>query len=515
MAGRSSSALSGGSPPGGRSRPVIVKSVSAAHSRTAAVAMASYIARLDGRATRDTMPKVHDHDGLPVASDRVRQVLATWGLTPDRENLSLMARRRQEEGRGVSDLPPHLRYRRVQARHFVLSAPVEAGEIPLFEVAVAATVRDTFTSWGHQSLWALHLEHGKEVHAHVLIRAEREGGGRLRMQRDGAILDGLRETLAENCRAVGLDVEATRRGDRPELLQMGRESADARGVTPYNGEGRLGLAEKIGRVAPDWLVADGVTMLSRIADREKRRRRGLTGDVTVSVSETGDEGGAQVTGPYAPLYRRLRELRVYDDIGGRDGVVDALWAMDRLRREEWSRRAGRVGKRATSTPLAYWLLRRQPVAFGAVTTAARRLRSDPEILAALKSLPPPGPHQPRLAPGTTPAEQVRLSEYLHLAREARDTARRRRELVLLARGLELGFPMNHEAMSRAIRLRDMAFERGAHSSVPLAETAVGLLSPPATTIVRGGGDGPSPRPEAASTGVAKPNQVHGLDLGID
>ncbi|WP_148293824.1 hypothetical protein [Azospirillum sp. B4] len=443
--------------------------------------MVYYIARMDNRGKGDELPRVFDGDGLPVAREDVPAKFRQWGLTPDAENLSPAARRRREEGRAMTDMPPAARYRNVQARHFVLSAPIGPEQAGQFEAALGATVRDTFAAWGHPTLWAVHVEHGREIHGHVIIKNLRDSGGRLRMRRDGAVLDGLRETLARHCRAVGLDVEATRRADRPEM-QRGLVALGAApdGASPWNSEGRQPIFERLRELAPDWMVQDGFTMLGRIAARGARRRQGLPPDPPRGVDHLqgagepvhpSDHHVADGLAPYEQLARRLQALGVFRNDEDRDRTWQALASFDRLRREEWWQRRDTVGRRAQRTPFSNWMLLNQPIALGPVTSAARRMNRDAEIRAALAALPEPGPHQPRRMAGVVGSDPLSLAEQLRAAEAARDVAESRRQLLVLARGLELGFQGDPEALTRAIRLRDLGHALETGRGLPAAPMA--------------------------------------------
>nr|CAV30825.1 hypothetical protein mv1g00078 [Magnetovibrio blakemorei] len=109
------------------------------------------------------------------------------------------------------------RLRHVQAWHFVFSIAedgTEEGVERKLRNAVRVTVDGAFTAKGFKSVWGIHQNHTDHIHAHAVVRALSDFGGRLHSDIHGDFLHALRLRFAENLKLAGLDYNATRRVDR-------------------------------------------------------------------------------------------------------------------------------------------------------------------------------------------------------------------------------------------------------------------------------------------------------------
>src|SRR5690606_36306589 len=82
--------------------------------------------------------------------------------------------------------------------------------------AVRGFTFEAFAQPGWRALWVLHSD-GAHPHAHLIVRAENELGGRLRFDRHGEAIDHYREIFTRHARSCGIDVTAERREDRAEI----------------------------------------------------------------------------------------------------------------------------------------------------------------------------------------------------------------------------------------------------------------------------------------------------------
>lgn len=246
---------------GVRSQPAIVKVISTLKSRRAAVAVARYIARLDRDMRDPWRPEERIGDAAPPVwrggweLQPRAQVLAwikAWSFLEDEENYRPAARKIAEAGGDPRRLAESDRLYHVQAWHFMLSVPTASSAArAVLEIAVRSVVAEIFEVMGYRSLTAMHVEHGGHAHAHVLVEAVNHRGERLRLAKDGLVLDGMRELLADRVRELTRmaepplepesAIEGSRRSDRPELHEAVR-----RGRVPVS---PAELAEAIGASA--------------------------------------------------------------------------------------------------------------------------------------------------------------------------------------------------------------------------------------------------------------------------
>ena len=385
VAGRVASALGAGR--GTRAAPVVVKSISGARHRGGLLALVRYVARLRevDASTRDR-PVVRDETGRSLPASTAARLVEDWDLPADADNLSAAARRLAAEGRRLEELPPARRWRTVLARHYTFSVPlprddlgeVAEADVARLEAAVGEAVRETFGADGYPVLWAVHREHGGQVHAHVVARTVARDGRRLRHDREGLCFDRWREALAEGARHHGLDVEATRLADRPEVVDAtlgGRRREDVMRPLPRWDaiERRRGEARLVERV-PDWFGASGQEYGRRRGRRDLQRALGGRG---LPEAWRGEEDGGGLIGRL--LRRRpaeeeavmdiLRRARVYADdqveaaarrlIAAARRDRDAAWRLVVERPERFGPTRARRLSRETARALDEALPRRQ------------------------------------------------------------------------------------------------------------------------------------------------------------
>lgn len=453
--------------------PAIVKSVSRQHGRQGARSTLRYVARLRESDARsgDAEPQLFDEWGDPVPRGFAFEALDRWQLADEQEAESDLTRvlrkadadadwRRRllewhagEAGFGgprefartagvrarggraeatlkeaadlavhsvrPEDLPPERRYARVATRHLAVSVPLsDERQAGLFEVTVAAFVREVFAAEGRRVLWAVHREHGKEVHAHLLVRNTDEGGRALRFGRGGEELDRLREVLARHARGVGLDIEATRHADRPELVTA---VVDGAGRPHSHGRWSQNLgrgAERLAEVGPAWLLAHGAAYAERLQ----------SGGVVEPQPARQSPAGKPIPRGYDALVGYLRGGSYFRGATGGDQIAATLEAVGRfvdLREEE----VARTGKDTVSR----WFLLNSPILFGAVRRGRRPNRT--VLTALLRQLPTTSA---AVRPAEVPAEQLAgVVRRLQAVQALRSAAYRRAvDILRLARHRE-------------------------------------------------------------------------------
>lgn len=464
-----------GGPSAAPRRPALVKSISVQHGREGARATLRYVARLReaDRDRGDAEPQVYDEWGDPVARGQALQALDGWALTSEADAESDLARalraaaedsgwrdrllawqavadadaadaeRRRAAARSLArdaglriggarsaalleraaglvalgvrpeDLEPARRYGRVATRHLAATVPLaDERQAGAFEVAVSAFVREVFAAEGRPVLWAVHKEHGKEVHAHLLVRNLDEAGRALAFDREGAELDRLREALARHARALGFDVEATRHGDRPELVDAVVEGAAALPRSFGRAEAARGQGvARLEAAAPLWLTRHGAGYARRLVSRALGHP---------DAPEAGE--AAPVPTGYEGVADALLRSQVYADASAAAAAVSRFAD---LRAEELAR-TGR-------DTLARWYMVHAPLLFGA---ARRGRRADRAALAAVfRGLP-----DDRKSVVLTRADNDLLARVVHdlsVVHEMRRRAQRRVvDLARLARQRE-------------------------------------------------------------------------------
>ncbi len=437
--------------------PVIIKQVSDARSQEALRRVARYIARLgfeypkpaerpvalpaeplptarvrpllsrvtDRAARNETHePVVYDQDGNRIPRDRVLETLAQWGLLADRENLTETGLEALRSGgpKGLDAVPEADAFAEVQGRHIVVSVPMlDVRKKPIFEQIVRQFVKETFGAWDYPALVAVHVEHGREIHGHILVGTsnmrtrdiESIGGRTLKnadherffFDYDGIIADGLRLTLADVAQRFGMDVDASRREDRMELVfEILRGKEELRPLPAKKQRGREAGPSGIDELPPILrrLVQQVPLVTQRVADDlvenyvvDKTRRAELVRlpepiDPPPAKKKTlldraldwipgrrqrskdADELETAVGRLLKPLYDRAKLSRPFVEGPDRDSLHDALvtWAFMSLENRSYGR----------------WVLFNAPFLLGPVTSKARTLMADEAFVELVDSV---------------------------------------------------------------------------------------------------------------------------------
>lgn len=413
--------LATGALPRTGSKPVIVKAISQLKTSSGARNLAAYIGRLwdfadpydRDRKLQDSRPRILDEVGEEVAPGDLMGVIRSWDLLPDAENLAPLARQMADKG---ESLDPNSRFRNVQVRHFVFSAPIsrEADlqelEIDRLEAAVSATVSEIFTRQGYRSIRATHREHAGHPHIHVAIKAKSEFPPfrRLVFEPNGSSLDRIRYVFAEECRRHGLqDVDATRWSDRRDQIlrildgeapvpaalsrKVGNKAPPRKGN--YRHRYRLirdtrPLSERVRDKAPIWAESGLRHWTVRRAEEELARVEGLAArpPAFLGFIESGErarrpgrDGGGTAAGkrPRGLLSRALEYYGFSAEAPAgpeKQGLIDVLRADGLIEEADLAGAADRMRQLADreSTDLALRLYAELPGRYGRLTDRGRR-----------------------------------------------------------------------------------------------------------------------------------------------
>lgn len=196
-----------------------------------------YVARLrdEDRENEDfASVSLWDCFGMPITSEVALNISQSWDLKGDEENYAPKARLLLEQGksRAFYELSERKRLHFVQSWHFIFSIEEDGLDEAMekqFHAAVRASIDETFTVRGHKVLWTIHKGHTGHLHAHAIVKALSELGGRIHSDVQGRYLLGLRTVFARNLKLTGLEYEASLRVDRGPM----RERIQA-GFTPLN-----------------------------------------------------------------------------------------------------------------------------------------------------------------------------------------------------------------------------------------------------------------------------------------
>ncbi|MBN9499296.1 MAG: hypothetical protein J0H39_21280 [Alphaproteobacteria bacterium] len=263
-------------------------------------------------ADRGKKPRVYDQWGIPVARDRMLEKIAEWPLLDDLENLARAGQRAVETGgmRALNALDEDVAFAQVQALHIVISVP-EPEDDPLglrFESVLRRFMRQSFGAFGCRALVALHHEHGRFLHAHVLAatvkpvslliegyerRGLRQGSvARFGLDRHGFTADALRLLLAEVAREEGYEVDASRREDRAEMRKLilaGLEPLRTRPVT-----------RSFDRPPTSWTFVELPPLLRRAVRKLPVTLAGYSADILANISAFEAQWGQSKPPPAEP-----------------------------------------------------------------------------------------------------------------------------------------------------------------------------------------------------------------------
>jgi hypothetical protein len=407
---------------------VVVKAAGSSKSRSGVRACICYIARL--RAQDDAVVPVFDEMGRPVARDQVFGTLASWALDADSDNLAPAARHQPDV-----QLPERLRLRHVQSRHLVMSIRADdmAAGAAILRDAVAATIDGVFTRQGHRVLWAIHTDTPGRPHAHVVVKALSELGGRLRCDIHGDLFDTIRSELALNLTLAGLPHQAARCEDRADV-----RTAVLSGVKPLRRKRGRGDGDLLRR-APAWCAEYGAGLVAPSPSPPPLHQwlRYLVPRRKKSVQPF--EGPEE----YRLAFSLAQEI--FCDPNA------ALVSWQRLTMEGSNRRAnGSV--HYPSRALALWYLKRRPDIFGDLLPGFSPSASVPLASALARVTLPPPEAQPVRAGVIDPTLAVAIARHLLERRMGRD---RKRIAVSLSRLAALVLDRHGDAR-QAGRILDVA-----------------------------------------------------------
>lgn len=270
---------------------VVVKSVSQPKTMKAIKRTLSYISNED--AANDNIPSgrssrpLRDELGRELSLAEAMAALDGWCLLGENDNLSKRARELEPAVR--NEMPERMRFHHVQAHHFVWSIGVRPDDdkISPFCQALMVTLAYAFRADGHKAFWTVH-RNTDHLHAHLVVQAQSDRMCRVRLDRHGDFLFGVRVKLASCLRNAGIDAMATRREDRPDIRERIlngeeplRESWD---IDEFYRWTSL-LTER----APKWWSRHG----KRFGKREEERRKAFLdqGRKPKAAVANKDEGG--------------------------------------------------------------------------------------------------------------------------------------------------------------------------------------------------------------------------------
>lgn len=248
---------------GARSREIVVRVLNKGKTPRTAINQARYIARVNnadhGRDPERQAPTtLETHDGRTLRNRaEIDTEIQSWGLKDGDENRSSAwlntspedRRRLDQQWRDASpewrkENPKADPFRSVQTAHIIVSVP--NGTADQIAEAVRAAAADKFG--GHRYVYAVHTDHGRGPHAHIVVHAPNmDTGYALPLKK--ADLAAMRHRFAEAAQTAGLDVVATRRVDR-------LASEIAQGIEPYakhdRSRGRWTPGDTFRTKAPRW-----------------------------------------------------------------------------------------------------------------------------------------------------------------------------------------------------------------------------------------------------------------------
>lgn len=344
---------------------VVVKAAGSSKSRSGVRACIRYVARL--RAQDDASVPVFDEMGRP-ARDRVFEALDGWALDADADNLSPAARLQPD-----ISLSERRRLRHVQSRHFVMSIRADdmAAGAAILRDAVAATIDEVFTRQGHRVLWAIHTDTPGRPHAHVVVKAQSELGGRLRCDIHGDLFDTIRAELALNLVRAGLPHQAARREDRADVRAVVLSGDEPLRWRRGRGDGDLL------RRAPDWCAEHGAGLVAPLPppppEHQWWRR----------LVPRRKKSGRPFDGPEEYREAFVLARKIFSD------PIAALVSWQRLAMEGGVRREN-GGIHHPNRSLALWYLKMRPETFGDLLPGHSPGASVPMASALARvTLPPP------------------------------------------------------------------------------------------------------------------------------
>lgn len=357
---------------------VVVKAISRAKSAQGIKRMAAYIARQRWGDDPQLSVPVRDEFGDTVAG-AVKRKVDGWQLLSDEENFS----NGHELIEGTSQQLEERSLRHVQAVHLVFSMPGEVlGDkgMDTLDKAVRHLIDEAFASDGHRVLWCLHDDHSDHPHAHVIVKSASEFGGRLRFDKAGEYLHGLRVAFALRLNALGVPCQATRREDRPLLrVEIMKGEAPLRAGRSYletvSGPRNLSV------LVPKWHSEYGQSV----------RKRDPTGDRFGFMEKVGRLFRGDVSRP-AGVWAQNQNLpqtwralaSTFDAVYQDEGKAFQSWT---FMATEGMRSMPDGDSRFPNRSLALWYLSRKPDIFGPLKEAALDGSAHRHLMVLAKAIP--------------------------------------------------------------------------------------------------------------------------------
>lgn len=411
--GAKAAAKSGSSGGKGKSREIVVRVMNKNKHPAAAAAVARYISRTatpehKAEPRRQTDTPLETHEGKSLNSRKeIETELESWKLKGAEDNRSKLWRDADPAKRAEIDAAwkagdaewRRANYRqdpfaRVQSAHIIISTP--GGSADQLRAAVRTAAEGQFG--GHRYMFAIHTDHGRGPHAHILLQTTHAKTGKS-YRFDKRALEMLRHEFGAAARAQGIDVVVSRRVDRlaQEIVQ---------GVEPLRehqkGGGRAAkLPDVYAAKAPKWAETYG-------AGFDERK----TGAASPEPSK--------LRGYFQNFLKRpepLEKSPAFQEVAKSfDGYADPAQATRSY-----------LAMYAEAPKLAQWTLTKQPAAFGIVKEGeGGQMKKPPTrkaVAAALEAgggaVKSGGKQQRRPPPsvGRKPARQERLPEIVAKSQE--------------------------------------------------------------------------------------------------
>jgi hypothetical protein len=400
-------------------------------SRRGAIKQILYVTRRRPQDLTDAQyeaPQVWDGFGLPVGDEDIVSTPERWDLSLDEDNLSKRARMLLAQGQldTFHALGGRERLRNILTWHFILS--IEENDEALvepFRAAVRKTVDTAFTAQGHVSLWAIHAD-AEHMHAHIIVKALSDFGGRIHSDIRGDYLHDLRETFAGDLRRVGLEYEATRRVARKPLrdqIMAGREPLSG-ASTPWIGASLSQWSQVFGQTA-----VENLNRMEIIRNQVKGETLNLNySDKVLRAAELIREQLDQASSGsrwWNLLIPRKKKKVATDNLTKAEWELlqplEGMYHDPRLALESWRLMASDGGYRGAngakvspSIALAIWTLCHRPELFGSVKSWAYQVDMTPPLKQLLRRVRLWAPeHLPKLGKNDNTYQRVRRQSKAH------------------------------------------------------------------------------------------------------
>lgn len=258
----------GGSRPagGGRSREIVVRVLNKGKTPQTPLNQARYIARVNNvehglQPDRPAPTALETSDGRALTTrTEIDAEIRSWGLAGGDENRSTAwkaaspdeRRRMDQQWREASPEwrkanPKADPYRSVQTVHIIVSVPQGTRD----QMAETARVAAAEVFAGHKYVFAIHTDHGRGPHAHIIVAARNHDTG-YQLPLKKTDLEVMRHRFAEAARDAGLDVTASRRVDRfAQEISQGEQQLRKHDRS----RGRWTPGDTIAKKAPQWAAS--------------------------------------------------------------------------------------------------------------------------------------------------------------------------------------------------------------------------------------------------------------------